>query len=304
MPIRLYRHYWIYFVISAFFLIPGLISLAVHGLRPGIDFTGGALITLEATQASEAATLSETNIREALGDEVALASLQTNSENQWLLRLGQISDEQRRDLLASISAAVTPVELVSFDLVGAVMGQELIQKTLIALALASVMLILYLRFRFKELSFGVAAFLAVIHDVTIIAGIFSLLGWFLDVEVDVLFVTALLTTISFSVHDTVVIYDRIRELKQRFPQANLRQLAEASVVATISRSFNNSLTVVFMLAALLLLGGVTLKYFALALLLGVVCGTYSSPFVSVPLILLTDDWQARRKKQPRRKTTP
>ena len=300
---KFYRHYWIYFLISAVFLLPGLVALGYFHLRPGIDFTGGSLLTIAAlpaasnsAQLSPPPVLSETLVRESLSDSVYLSSVQQNNRGELILRLPPISDEQRQAILASVSAQL-PVEQVSFAAVGAMMGKELISKTLIALLVASILLIIYLRLRFQEISLGVAAFTGVVHDVLIICGIFSILGAWLGVEVDVLFVTALLTTISFSVHDTVVIYDRIRELKKKFPTANLRQLAEAAVTATISRSFNNSLTVVFMLAALLLLGGASLHYFALALLLGVIFGTYSSPFHSVPMILFLADCQAYYQKK-------
>ena len=147
------------------------------------------------------------------------------------------------------------------------------------------------------MTFGLGALLGVVHDVTIICGLFSIFGWLWGMEVDTLFVTAMLTTISFSVHDTVVIYDRIRELTRKHPSATFIQICDAAVTATISRSFNNSLTVVFMLASLLLLGGVSLRSFALALLLGVIFGTYSSPFTSIPLLILFDKkkWFTKKK---------
>lgn len=294
---KFYRHYWIYFIVSAFFLLPGIISLFTHGLKLGIDFTGGSLLTLSATEATQSALLTETQIREFAGEDFNLSSVKTNLEGQVILRLSPLTNEEKNQLIAQINQNI-PVTQVSFDSVGATLGQELIKKTINAIILASIILVLYLKYRFKEFSFGIAAFIGVIHDVTIICGIFSILGWLYQVEVDTLFVTALLTTISFSVHDTVVIYDRIRELKAKFPQSNLKDVSEAAVTATISRSFNNSLTVFFMLFALLILGGVTLRYFALALLLGVFFGTYSSPFNSIPLLLLADDkkWLTKKGK--------
>jgi preprotein translocase subunit SecF len=295
MKISIYRHYWIYFLISALFLLPGLFSLFTHGLLPGIDFTGGSLLTIETSESSAAADLTETNIRAAAEASFSLASVKHNADGQAILRLPSLSNDEKNQLLDLINQTI-PVTQVSFDSVGAIMGQELISKIFAAIIIASIILIIYLRLRFRQISYGIAALLGVVHDVTIICGIFSILGWFYHVEVDVLFVTAMLTTISFSVHDTVVIYDRIRELKRQFPQASLKSIADAAVLATISRSFNNSLTIIFMLLALLLLGGVTLRYFALALLLGVVFGTYSSPFCSVPLLLLMNDWQKKRKK--------
>lgn len=293
---QFYRNYWLYFFISAFFLIPSIVALILFNFRLGIDFTGGTLMTVEA---SLSAMLTETNLRTKVSDEFKINSIKQTSEGQTIIRLAPLDSEQKTALLTQINE-VTPINLISYDSVGAVLGGELIKKTLAAIVLACIFLIIYLRSRFQSLAFGVAAFLAVIHDTLIVSGIFAILGAYAGIEVDTLFVTALLTTISFSVHDTVVIYDRIRELKKRFPQATLTQVAEAAVIATISRSLNNSLTVIFMLLSLLILGGVTLSYFALALLLGVIFGTYSSPFVSVPLLLFFEEWakiKNQKKKQ-------
>lgn len=293
---KFYRNYWLYFFISAFFLVPAIIALIVFKFQLGIDFTGGTLMTVEASEASQSAMLTENNIRTKIGEELKINSIKQTTTGQTIIRLAPLDNEQKSQLLAQINE-IAPVKLISYDSVGAVLGGELIKKTLIAIALACIFLVIYLRSRFHNLSFGVAAFLAVIHDTVIVSGIFAILGAYAGVEVDTLFVTALLTTISFSVHDTVVIYDRIRELKQRFSQASLTQVAEAAVTATFSRSLNNSLTVVFMLLTLLILGGVTLKFFALALLLGVIFGTYSSPFASVPLLLLFEDIENLRNKK-------
>ncbi len=285
---QFYKKYWAYFIISAVFLIPGLFSLIKFGFNPGIDFTGGSLLIIEAQEATQAVQLTENNIRQITTEELMPSSIKQAANGQVIMRLMPISNEQKNQLLNQINQ-LAPVKQISFDSVGATMGKELIQKTLIAIALASVILVIYLKVRFQDLSFGLAAFLGVVHDVLIICGIFSILGIWLKVEVDTLFVTALLTTVSFSVHDTVVIYDRIREIRKQNPKQKLTEIANLAVVATISRSLNNSLAVAIMLLALLMLGGVTLRYFALALLLGVFFGTYSSPFTSVPLLLLFED---------------
>ncbi len=285
---RFYKNYFIYFFISAVFLVPGIVALIMFGLRPGIDFTGGTLLTIEASEASGAALLSESNLRENLGEEFGLSNVRESEGEQVILRLKPLGTEEKEALLVDL-AEITRVEVISYDSVGAILGGELIFKTLVAIGLACIFLIIYLRVRFKEMAFGWAAFLGVVHDTLIICGIFAIIGAYLGIEVDTLFVTALLTTISFSVHDTVVIYDRVREVRKARPRASLREVCEESVSNTITRSLNNSLVIVFMLAALLLLGGVSLRFFALALLLGVIFGTYSSPFVSVPLMLFFED---------------
>lgn len=294
---KLYTNYWRYFFISAIFLVPAVVALVMFGFQPGIDFTGGTLLTLRASEASTAAQLTEENIRTQVGSDYKIASIKKSEDEQIILRLAPMDNEQKDGLMAQIDEKVASVEQVSFEVIGATLGSELVEKTLVAIVLACIILVIYLRVRFDEISFGWAAFLGVVHDTLIVCGIFSLLGAYLNIEVDTLFVTALLTTISFSVHDTVVIYDRIRELKKQFKGATLTQVSEAAVAATFSRSLNNSLTVVFMLLSLLFLGGVTLRYFALALVLGVIFGTYSSPFVSVPLLLLFDDLKRFKKER-------
>ncbi|MDO5561921.1 MAG: protein translocase subunit SecF [bacterium] len=294
---KIYKNYWLYFFISAFFLVPSIVALIFFGLQSGIDFTGGSLLTLQANEASMSALLTEDAIRAQISDDFNLSSVKENDQQQILLRLAPLQNAQKDELVNQISENITEVEVVSFDSLGATLGGELIKKTLIAIVLACIILVFYLWNRFHDFTFGIAALLGVIHDTLIVCGIFSLLGAYAGTEVDTLFVTALLTTISFSVHDTVVIYDRIRELKNKFKQTNLTEVAEAAVTATFSRSLNNSLTVVFMLLALLLLGGVTLRDFALALLLGVICGTYSSPFASVPLLLFFDDLKKFKGKK-------
>ena len=127
-----------------------------------------------------------------------------------------------------------------------------------------------------------------LHDSLILIGAFSLLGHFFDVEVDVLFVTALLTTLSFSIHDTIVVYDRIRELKRKHPRSGLEEIANAAVLETLSRSINNSMTIIIMLLSLVVLGGDTIRWFSVALLIGAITGTYSSTFTAVPLLLEVD----------------
>ena len=148
---------------------------------------------------------------------------------------------------------------------------------------------IYVWVQFNELKYGVSAILAMFHDSLVLLGVFSLLGHFYHVEVDMLFVTALLTTLSFSVHDTIVVYDRIRELRGRYSKYSLTSLINTAITETLSRSINNSVTIIIMLAALAMLGGDTIRWFSAALLIGAVTGTYSSTFTAAPLLLLWED---------------
>jgi len=256
------RFKWLYFLISALFIVPGLISLFANGLRPAIDFTGGSLLEYQFENGVET-----TQIKSILEDNgYQLGSVQLSGEKNYLLRLAPLDN------------------------------QEASQIKVVAILLAAGFIIGYVTWRFKESKFGVCAILAMFHDTLVLLGAFSLLGYFLKVEVDTLFVTAVLTVLSFSVHDTIVVYDRIRESQKLFPKTSFQDLANKAITETLSRSLNNSLTIIFMLVALFLMGGVTIRWFVAALLIGTVSGTYSSTFNAVPLLVVWDKFQQKRKK--------
>ncbi|MBU1071031.1 protein translocase subunit SecF [Patescibacteria group bacterium] len=176
-----------------------------------------------------------------------------------------------------------------FEYVGPSIGQETIRKTIISIVLAVATLLIYISFTFKKLKFGVCAIMATLHDSLILLGSFSLLGHFFNLQVDLLFVTAVLTTLSFSVHDTIVVFDRIRELSKLTGTVlvtNEKSTINQAITDTIVRSLNNSLTIIFMLLALLLMGAESTKPFILALLIGTIIGTYSSTFTAAPLLII------------------
>jgi len=163
-----------------------------------------------------------------------------------------------------------------------------------AVIIAAGFILFYVAYRFKEKRYGVCAILAMFHDSLILLGIYSLLGHFFGVEIDTLFVTAVLTILSFSVHDTVVVYDRIRESVRLYPRADYYSLVNKAVAETLTRSVNNSMTIIFMLLTLYLLGGETTKWFVFALLIGTISGTYSSTFTAAPLLVV---WNSLIKKK-------
>ena len=179
------------------------------------------------------------------------------------------------------------VSKLQFETLGPLLGRELLKKTLYALILSAVALLIFIGTRFKDMSFGLSAILAMLHDTIILLGSFSLLGHFFGAEIDALFVTALLTTLSSSTHDTVVTFDRIRELKLHQQRLDWVELANRAVSEVLVRSINNSMTIIFMLCALVVLGASSTRWFATALLIGVISGTYSSVGVAIPLMLLS-----------------
>jgi preprotein translocase subunit SecF len=292
-PINFMKNYLLYFVISLAVILPGIFSLFNWGLTPAIDFTGGSLLEF---QFSDAAPVTE-EIRQAIPEDIEVASIQTTSNNSYIIRTKPINKDQNELLKSQLSETFGEVTESRFETIGPTLGRELLSKTIIAVILSSASILIYMAYRFKDIAFGVAALLAMLHDSLLITGIFSLLGHFYSVEVDTLFVTALLTILSFSVHDTIVVFDRIRESKRLFPRASLTDIVNKAVNETLARSINNSMTIIFMLLALWLMGGETTKWFVFALLLGTITGTYSSTFTAAPLLLVIEKFSKNKTKK-------
>jgi len=289
------KYTWLYFVISAVFILPGVISLSFFGIKPSIDFVGGAMIEV---QLEPGAQLSTTELSDLVGETYAVQSVQSLGNDRFMIRCGEISNDQKDQMIEKISAQVGQVETLRFETIGPTLSKELLKKTLVALGIVTVIITIYIAKQFDSFRFGVGAILAMAHDIVIVLGFFSLFGYFFGVEIDVLFVTALLTTLSFSVHDTIVVYDRVRELQHTHPGASVRNIYNTAVTETMTRSINNSVTIILMLLALSLLGGETIRWFAIALLIGAIAGTYSSPFTSVPILWV---WQLLDLRKNQRK---
>ena len=285
---------WLYFGLSALVLIPGIFSLVLFGLKPSIDFTGGTLLELKFSVQHPVISIQQ--VKEIIAEKgLEASSVQFSGENTFLIRTRPIT----KDDVVTIKAAMAEKfaekpEEIRFETVGPILGRELLIKTIVAVILAASFIMAYVAWQFKNAKFGICAILAMFHDSLVLLGIFSLLGHFLGVEVDTLFVTAMLTILSFSVHDTVVVYDRIRESQRLLPDVPFEELVNKAITETLSRSLNNSLTIIFMLFALLLLGGTTIKWFVTALLIGTVSGTYSSTFTASPLLVVWE--QLKRRK--------
>jgi preprotein translocase subunit SecF len=273
----------LYFLISALVIVPGVISLFLFGLRPSIDFTGGTLWEVKVIDNREA--LNKEEIERVLAGENLSAEVQSSGADQFLVRTAPLDPGQHLSLSQKLRESVGEFAELRFETLGPKLGGELLRKALTAGVLAIFALLFWIAYRFKSFLFGISAILAVFHDLLVLFGVFSLLGHFFEVEVDTLFVTAVLTTLSFSVHDTIVVFDRIREIRRR-AELSLAGAVNQAVSETLVRSLNNSLTIVFMLLALLLLGGASLQAFVGALLLGTITGTYSSTFNAAPLLLV------------------
>jgi len=279
------KYWWLYFTISLAVILPGSYSLIRYGLKPSIDFTGGSTIVWQTsasdTLVKESATATGVTIREI-----------TTKNGIMTVTTSAIDKDVYAKFKAKVGATTTVTEQ-QFDTVGPALGAELIKKTLYGIGLGATLILLYIAYRFRNIKFGVSAILAMLHDSLVVLGIFSLLGHFAGVEVDTLFVTALLTVLSFSVHDTIVVYDRIRELKKHHAYLTFEEIVNRACVETMGRSLNNSLTIIFMLLAMYLLGGETTKWFIFALLIGTVSGTYSSTFTAAPILII---WEKLKNK--------
>jgi preprotein translocase subunit SecF len=292
------KYRYLYFGISLFVLIPGVISLLLFGVKPSIDFTGGSLLEIAVIEKEKTTEFSTERIQQLVGEEYDVSAVQRSGENQIIMR-GKPATNTQKEIALQKLYLLSPVEEVRFETVGPVLGRELLEKTFIAAGVVTVFILLYVWKQFHSAKYGLAAILAMFHDSLILLGSFSLLGKFLNVEVDVLFVTALLTTLSFSVHDTIVVFDRIRELSKKHHNVPYVEILNAAILETMSRSINNSMTIIMMLLALVLLGGATIHWFAFALLIGAITGTYSSTFTAVPLLLVWDQgtrWWKQRKR--------
>lgn len=266
------------------------------GLRLNIDFTGGSILELKFEEVSD---LENSGFKEELGSlGEKIIAVQDAGEN-LLLRLKPIDEEEKNILIDKLREDRGDVEVIQFETVGPTLGRELLTKTLIAVVLALGFIVAYAAWQFKDLMYGICAALAMLHDSLILVGSFAILGYFLGVEVDTLFVTAVLTTLSLSVHDTVVVFNSIRQEAKRFGRSVSTQqyngIVNRAINATIVRALNDSFTIIFMLLSLVLLGGETIRWFAVALLIGTVLGTYSSTFIAAPLLTVWKDLADKRK---------
>jgi preprotein translocase subunit SecF len=292
-----YRRYWLYFIFSLLLLTVGAYFAYRGGLRPSIDFTGGSL--LEVQFSSPTTPVTESSLADTLKVVYPDARITATAEESFLLRGKDLSAEEKSSVISFLEQSFGPLTERRFETLGPVLGRELLFKTLAGVGVVAAVITLYLMRQFKELKYGLAAVIAMFHDSLMLFAVFAILGFFVGVEIDVLFVTAILTTLSFSVHDTIVLFHRMREIKKQYPSVELADVANAAVFQTASRSVNNSLTIIITLSALTLLGGQSLQWFSVALLAGAITGTYSSPFVAVPIVLLFNSIDKKRKRRIR-----
>jgi len=288
-----------YFAFSLLIIIPGVISLLLWGLNLSIDFTGGSETSLSYPQKVNQTTVD--SVKKIYAQEkIEIVSLQT-SGNQITVRTKPMDDKQDAKVLKDLQKNNSQVKQDQFETIGPVIGKEITVNAFNAIVIASILIVLYIAWAFRSVRkpmsswrFGVCAIIALLHDALVVIGIFSLLGHFFGVEVDSLFVTALLTVIGFSVHDTIVVFDRIRENLRRNITAPFPQVVNDSILQTLVRSLNTSLTAMLVLFTLLIFGGESIRWFIVAMLIGIASGTYSSIFNASQLLVVWQEWVDRR----------
>ncbi len=307
MKLDIVKHKFIYLAISAILLIPGIIAMIYSMItydthtpvKVGIDYTGGTTLQYGVKQEisnnklSEVRTTLENNGIEKPVLQIINVNSKENTDLKAVLSIRtQFIDEKSKDLeniTKVVNSEFQQPELVQVSSVGPTLGKELFKNSMIALTLALLGIIAYLTFRF-QFDYALAAILGLVHDTIFVVGAFSILGLLYGVQIDALFVTALLTVIGFSVHDTIVVFDRVREnLKYYSKKMTFGEIMNASINQTLTRSINTSLTTLLTLAALYFFGGVTTKDFVLAMILGIAIGTYSSIFFCSSLIEIWED---------------
>ena len=279
-------------------LIPGLISLVLFGMKVGIDFTGGTLFELRVPSAVTAQQIKDSLKTTEIHDAMVQMS-PSGSDSLALVRAKSIDNKQQVEVFNQIRSKIGAFKTERVEVVGPSVGNELLWNSVWAMCIVIGGIIAYLSARFRY-DYALCAIGAMLHDVLIIIGLFSILGKFTGMEIDSLFVTAVLTVAGFSVHDTIVVFDRIREnAKLAGPKTNktFADIADDSINQTIARSINTSLTVCLTLAALLFFGGESTRGFVLAMLLGIGVGTYSSIFVASPLLALWRDADAAKGRR-------
>lgn len=286
--INFLKYKFIYFLLSGTVILSGLYSIAKWGYTYSIDFAGGTNLEYQ--------TDKKINLDKArkvfITNNIEIIEI-TQKDRIIITRTKVIREQEEQKLKVDLEKNLkTKITVLRSETVGPVLGKETMKKTLIASVLAILGILVYMSFTFKGFNYALAAVLAMFHDLLVVVGSYSLLSHFFGAEMDTMFVTAVLTSMSFSVHDTIIIFDKIREYRNVEGKIEIEYGANKALTETMVRSINNSMTIIFMLLALTLLGGSTIRFFVATLLIGTITGTYSSPFVATPILV----WLERRKK--------
>ena len=283
-----------FFLGSAIVIIIMIISLAAFKLQPGIDFTGGTSMTLSFTPQVE-----QNQLRQELTVLGYPEAIVQRSENNFFISIKEISPEEKEVLISGLETGLdTEILVLEYNTISPVIATKTARNAGIAVAIAAVAMLFYIVWAFRRMpspfKWGTCAIIALIHDVLIILGIFAILGQVANVEVNAMFITAVLTIVGYSINNTVVVFDRIRENRTKGISPDFAVTVNSSLTETLARSLNTSLTTLCVVLALLLFGGATIHYFVLALLFGLLAGTYSSLCIAGPLLVI---WEKKEWSQ-------
>src|SRR5918911_507805 len=294
------RNRGMFYLLSAIFLVPGIISLVLPGgLNPGIDFTSGTIMTVQFEN-----PVDSNQLRDAFNNQLghSEAVIQQSGDNTFVVRTrpltqpqqtesGDVATSERQTIEQTLTQDFGPLQILNLDQVSPLIAEQIVRYAILAVAVASLCILGYLWWAFNKVThpvrYGTTAIVALLHDALVVLGIFSILGRLFpaQVELEATFIVAVLTVIGFSVHDTIVVFDRIRENFVRRAGEPFEDVVNHSLVQTLTRSLNTSLTVLLTLVVLMLFGGVTIRTFVLALLIGITTGTYSSIFIASMLLV-------------------
>ena len=297
------KRYW-FFALSLIVIVSGIILLAIKPLPLSIDFKGGTILELQFTSKTLPSTEQVKKIFDNIG--ITDSQIQTSGDDTLILRSSELSESQRQTVISEVSAlSDKEVIVLKSDTVGPSIGQGVAKRALLAVAIAAIAVVIYITFAFRGVQhafrYGICAIIAMIHDVLIVIALTGYGSTFWGWQIDSLYLTALLTVIGFSVQDKIVVFDRIRENSGIYRKLDFETLANHSIVQTLQRSINTQLmTVEFLLLALALFGGITLREFAVILLVGLLSGTYSSIFIAAPILVVWEkkEWKTWFKKTP------
>jgi preprotein translocase subunit SecF len=311
---NLIKYRYIYFGISLLVIIPGALALIFWGLNPGIDFKGGSLLEVQFASGKPPAIADVVTLYNQMSTpqvDIANPVVQPIGSDSLSIRSNEINDALKAQIVAALQdkfGGGQAVTITNFTQVSAVIGQEVTIRAAEAVALASLAILIYITIAFRKVPnsfrFGTAAIIATIHDILVTVGVEAILGHFLGWQADSLFLTALLTIIGFSVHDDIVVFDRIRENSNLYRRVDFTTIVNHSIVQTLDRSINTQLTVMFTLLALALFGGTTIRHFVVILLVGVFSGTYSSIFNASPVLVVWEnrEWRNWFRRKPKAET--
>jgi preprotein translocase subunit SecF len=303
------KNRYLYFLISLLVIIPGIIFMVLNiangdggPFKMGIDFTGGSLLEVRFGSGTPLTTAEVTNIYNQFSTEampIGSPVVQPLGEDALSIRSKRLDDATKGQIVAEMEKlSNTTVTVLNFTSVSASIGQEVTRSAIFAIIMAAIAILIYIWFAFRRVDhafrYGTAAILAMLHDVLVVVGVEAILGYFLGWEADALFLTALLTVIGFSVHDSIVVFDRVRENSNIYRRLDYETLVNHSIVQTLDRSINTQLTVMLTLLALALFGGDSIRHFVIILLVGIFSGTYSSIFNAAPILVV---WENREWRQ-------